>query len=211
MSDFIRKIPFTLGTLALLAVVGFVVDPGFGALSDTWVYRLGYAPADLFHLRWHRLFTSLFLITDLRSYAQAFLTIGIVVGALEWRTTTREAATVFWGTHLAAIVAETVFFAAPLYYWGTSFGERLFATRDVGASAAYMGCTAAVCVLLPNPWRRVCTALMVGFIIYTYLLPTPVDSHTPLRWMANLAHTVAFALGYFWASRRTRTSTVPAG
>ena len=203
----INKIPFTLGTLALLAVVGIVVDPGFRVLSDAWVHRLGFAPTDFFHLRWHRLFTSLFLITDRRSYAQAFLTIGIVVGALEWHTTTREAALVFWGTHLAAILAETLFFAAPLTYWGTSFGERLFDTRDVGVSAAYMGCTGAACALLPNPWRRICTALMVGFITYTYLLPTHVSYHTPLRWMANVAHTVAFLLGYFWASRRASRST----
>jgi hypothetical protein len=197
----VYRLPFTLGTLALLAVVGMAVDPGFGTLSDTWVQRLGFAPTDLFHLRWHRAFTSLFLIVDVRSYAQAFLTIGIVVGALEWHTSTRKAAYVFWGTHLAAIVIETLFFAAPLYYWGSSFGERLFLTRDVGASAAYMGCTGAVCALLPNPWRRISTGLMIGFIAYTYVFPTPVSSHTPLRWMGNIAHTIAFTLGYVWAVR----------
>jgi hypothetical protein len=197
----IYRIPFTLGTLALLTVVGIVVDPGFGALSDTWIQRLGFAPADLFHLRWHRAFTSLFLIVDLRSYAQAFLTIGIVGGALEWRTSTRKAAYVFWGTHLVAILIETLFFAAPLYYSGSSFGERIFFTRDVGASAAYMGCTGAVCALLPNPWRRFSTAFMIGFIVYFYVFPTPVSSLTPLRWMANIAHTIAFSLGYVWALR----------
>ena len=201
---YIRKIPFTLGTLVLVFLVGIVVDPGFGALSDSWIHRLGFAPTDLFHLRWYRLFTSLFLITDMRSYVQAFLTIGIVVGALEWHTTTREAAFVFWGTHLTAILAETLFFAAPLYYWRTSFGEQIFATRDIGASAAYMGCTGAACALLPHPWRRLCTGLMVGFIIYTYLLPTPVGYDTPLRWMANVAHTVAFSLGYIWAASSHR-------
>jgi hypothetical protein len=196
LKDYVYRIPFTLGTLALLAAVGMVVDPRFGELSDTWIQRLGYAPADFFHLGWHRMFTSLFLIMDLRSYAQAFLTIGIVVGALEWHKTTRKAAYVFWGTHLTAIVVEALFFAAPFYYWGGSFGERLFETRDVGASAAYMGCTGAACALLPNPWRRIGVALVGGFIIYTFLLPTPVSSHTPLRWMANMAHTIAFLLGY---------------
>jgi hypothetical protein len=198
----IRHLPFTLSILIALVVVELATNPGFGAMSATWINHLGYAPRDFFALRWHRLFVSLLVTDNRRSFAQAVLTVAFVGGALEWTTGTRKAAMIFWGTHLAGVLAETLFFAAPLYYLGSSFGEKVFTLRDVGASAAYFGCTGAVCALLPNPWRRICTALVFGFILANFVLPTPVGYDTPIRWMANLAHTVSFPTGFFACWRR---------
>jgi len=190
-----RRIPFTLAMLVAILLAALATNPSFGRISEVWIQRLGYAPRDLFHLRLDRLVTSVLLITNARSYAQAFLTIGLVGGACEWVTGTRLIAAVFWGTTLIATIAESVLVAAPLYALGSSFGESLYVTRDIGASASYFGCTGLACALLPKPWRWVAAGLVLAFLLSTFVLPTPVSTHTPVRWMDGIAHLIAFPLG----------------
>jgi hypothetical protein len=192
----VRRIPFTLAMLVAILLAALATNPSFGRISEVWIQRLGYAPRDLFHLRLDRLVISVLLITDARSYAQAFLTIGLVGGACEWITGTRLLAAVFWGTTLISTIAESVLIAAPLYVLGSSFGEKLYVTRDVGASASYFGCTGLACALLPKPWRWIAAGLVLAFLLSTFVLPTPVSTQTPVRWMDGIAHLIAFPLGY---------------
>jgi hypothetical protein len=194
------RIPFTLAMLIAILLAALATNPSFGTISEVWIQRLGYAPRDLFHLRLDRLVISVLLITNARSYAQAFLTIGLVGGACEWLVGTRLLAAVFWGTTLIATIAESVLIAAPLDALGSSFGEKLYVTRDIGASASYFGCTGLACALLPKPWRWIAAGLVLAFLLSTFVLPTPVSANTPVRWMDGIAHLVAFPLGY--GSRR---------
>ncbi|HVO71937.1 MAG TPA: rhomboid family intramembrane serine protease [Aggregatilineaceae bacterium] len=196
----LRRIPFTLATLIVIFLVALVTNPSFGTISDVWIQRLGYAPRDLFHLRLYRLVTSVLLIANARSYAQALLTIGLVGGACEWVTGTRLLAAVFWGATLIATIAESVLIAAPLYALGSSFGEKLYVTRDIGPSASYFGCTGLACALLSKPWRWIAAGLVMAFLLSTFVLPTPVNANTPVRFMAGIAHLIGFAVGY--VSRR---------
>jgi hypothetical protein len=192
----VRRTPFTLGMLVAILLAALATNPSFGRISEVWIQRLGYAPRDLFHLRLDRLVISVLLITDARSYAQAFLTIGLVGGACEWITGTRLLAAVFWGTTLISTIAESVLIAAPLHALGSSFGEKLYVTRDIGASASYFGCTGLACALLPKPWRWIAAGLVLAFLLSTFVLPTPVSTQTPVRWMDGIAHLIAFPLGY---------------
>jgi hypothetical protein len=129
-----------------------------------------------------------------------------VGGACEWITGTRLLAAVFWGTTLISTIAESALIAAPLHALGSSFGEKLYVTRDIGASASYFGCTGLACALLPKPWRWIAAGLVLAFLLSTFVLPTPVSTQTPVRWMDGIAHLIAFPLGY--VSRRWGRRTV---
>jgi hypothetical protein len=193
----LSRLQFTLTLETVILIVALLTNPSFGKTSAGWIERLGYAPHDLFHGGWYRLITSTLVITNTRSYIQAFLTIGLAGGITEWVMGSRLTAFVFWGADLAATIGESLIFALPLFLSGSAFGREVFTMRNIGASAGYFGLTALACTLLPRPWRWVAASLVLGFLLSIFVVPTLVDTHTPDRWLDGIAHIIAFVVGYF--------------
>jgi hypothetical protein len=191
------RVQFTLAMVVIVVIVTLLTNPSFSRIDPKWATHWGYAPRDLFDFEWHRLITSTFLVTNGRSFAQAVLTIGLVGGIAEWVLGSRFTAAIFWGAHLLSIVAESLLFALPLYVLGSSFGKDVFTVRGIGASAGYFGLTALICALLPHPWRWLAASLTFGFLLSNFVLPRPVSTHTPERWMDGIVHVIAFGVGYY--------------
>lgn len=205
------RVRFTLSILVVILIVTLLTNPSFGEISPKMIDRWGFAPRDLFDFGWHRLITSTFLVTNVRSFAQAILTIGLVGGLAEWVAGSRLTAAAFWATNLVSILLESLFFALPLYLIGSTFGKAVYMERGIGVSAAYFGLTAMVSALLPRPWRWLAASLTLGFILSNIVLPHPVSTHTPTRWMDVVAHVIAFVVGYYaprWGHLRTRRASI---
>jgi hypothetical protein len=68
--------------------------------------------------------------------------------------------------------------------------------RDVGPSAGFFGCLGLVSERLPGKWRWISGGLIWSALIATaFLAPQPGESAVVKLW-ADLAHIIAFTLGW---------------
>ncbi len=198
----VRRVPFTLVTLALVILVTLSVNPRLGNLTPAWMNRLGFAPHDLFDLQWGRLFSSTPVIERVRPFIHGMIMIGLIGGAAEWLAGTRRAITAFWGGNLAALVLSSVLIVWPLYRLGVPFGEDLYRARDVGPSAAYYGGLGLLAAWLPKPWRWIVFGASLGFMGLAIVLATRTQD-VAVNVLAALAHVIALPVGFasYWVVR----------
>jgi hypothetical protein len=78
----------------------------------------------------------------------------------------------------------------------------------VGASAGYLGCLGVAFARLPGRWRWVAGPVWLGLLAVLFL-PGGVGHARTLAMSANLAHAIAFPLGWVSSavSRRWRKAT----
>ena len=132
--------------------------------------------------------------------------ITLAVGAAEWLTDTRRTVLTFWGVHLVTLVGESLLIALPVHQrWGVQ-GAAVMSDRDVGPSAGYFGCLGLASRRLPRPWSWLSgTAVLVALIIALFQAPR-VGQGTAVKLAADLAHLIAFPLGWLtgrWHPRQT--------
>jgi cobalamin biosynthesis protein CobD/CbiB len=71
--------------------------------------------------------------------------------------------------------------------------------RDVGPSAGYFACLGLVSARLKRPWNWISgSILLLAFAIAIFMPPTTGES-AKLKFSADLAHLLAFPLGWFSA------------
>ncbi len=196
----IRRIPFTLLMLGLLLLAAWWTHSYIEELALSWINRLGFAPRDFWLLRWERLILSALVTSGGSVFWVALGMVAITSGVAEWTTSTWRAALTFWGVHLATLLIESLIFILPLHQLGFAQARALFFSRDVGPSAGFMGSLGLVSSGLPRPWRWVAFSVILLFLLVSLFLPPRVGETQTVKLSADLAHLIAFPLGWISSS-----------
>jgi hypothetical protein len=206
-----RRLPFTLFMLAVLLLVGWLTDTHAGAdLSAHWLNRLGYAPRDLWRLNWGRFLSSPLVTSGGWVFWLALVMVALTSGAAEWLTSTRRAALTFWGVHIATLLIESLGLSLLLKRFGLAQAAALFIARDVGPSAGYFGSLGLALTCLPKPWRWLAGGAVLLFLVVSLFLPPRPGETEAVKLAADIAHLIAFPLGWLTASLGKRARQVDA-
>lgn len=191
----IRRLPFTLITLALLVVLGAVTNTCFQPISVSLLARIGFSPVDVRTWRWDRLFTSALVTSGAHGFWLALVGVGICAGAAEWLAGSWRAALGFWGVHIVTLLASTGV-ALLLLHLGVPGGAELTVEADVGPSAGTFGCLGLAVARLPRPWNTRIGSATVGVLFIVLLLPLAGLQVNIASISSNIAHLIAFPLGW---------------
>ncbi len=192
----VRYIPFTLCMVVILLVVAGWTNSYFQELTRTWMSRLGFAPRDLWFLRWWRLILSALVTSGGITFWLALVMVAVTSGAAEVLTGTWRAVLAFWGVHLVTLVLEALIFTLPLHQLGFTQARGVFFSRDVGPSAGYMGSLGYIATFLPKPWRWIGFGVIMAYLVAAFFLPGRAGVSTAIGLSDNLAHLLAFPLGW---------------
>jgi hypothetical protein len=206
---FARRLPFTLSTLALLVVLAVVTNTYARLISDPQLARLGFAPVDVWTWRWGRLFTSLLVTSGAHGFWLAIVGVGLCAGAAERLAGSWRAALAFLGAHIVTLVVGALVVLA-LLQLGSAAGAAIAFEPDVGPSAGTFGCLGLGVARLPGRWRTVGGGVAVGVLFVILLLPLAGLKESPASISSNLAHLIAFPLGYLasgWGAQERESST----
>lgn len=148
-----RRLPATLGVVALLIVVG-VIGGGLWSpvTAQPWWEQVAYGLPALQGGRWWTVVTGTFFVISPILYAP---TLAAFAGMafLEWKRGSRLALAFFGGGQLLAVLGAALgLLAASGLPW--PWAVRLAGDLDVGPSGGAMACIAACAGLLPSPWRQ---------------------------------------------------------
>jgi hypothetical protein len=193
------RLPFTLLMLSWLALAALLTNTYFEAITHHWLNRMGFAPRDLWYWRLERLFTSALVTSGGRVFWEAVLFIALVVGFAEWQTGWRRTAATFWGVHLVTLVLTSLLISLAIHQLRRIGLEASEVARDVGPSAGYFACLGLLSARLRHPWRLATGILLLLSFSVALLLPPGTGENPPIKFAADLAHLVAFPLGWFSA------------
>ena len=180
----VRRIPFTLFTLALLVAAAVGTDSAFSRLTRAWVRRVGFAPRDLGRNEWGRLFSSALVTHGRWTFMSALLAVVVLVGSAELRTSTRRTALTFWSVHLLTLLALML----PIF-------EKPMA-RDVGPSAGYYASLGQILTTLPAPQRWIAFTGTLGWLVFALFQPPTNGLSVETKFSADAGHLIAFPLGF---------------
>jgi hypothetical protein len=204
----VRRIPFTLCMLSILLVVAGWTNSYFQELTRAWLSRLGFAPRDLWLLRWWRLVLSALVTSGGITFWSGLVMVALTSSVAEWMTGTWRALLAFWGVHLATLVLEALIFTLPLHQLGFTQAHGLFFSRDVGPSAGYMGSLGYITIFLPRSWRWAGFGAAMIFLIGSFFLPGRAGVSPAIELSDNMAHIIAFPLGLLTASLVARKNDI---
>jgi hypothetical protein len=195
----IRRLPFTLISLAVLGLAAVVTNSHVGDLSREWFNHLAFAPRDLSSIQWPRLITSALVTRGGGAFWQMMGMVALTTGGAEWLAGTRRSVLTFWGVHLTTVLVESLVIALPLHTLGFSLGTTLYLARDVGPSAGSLGCLGLACARLPRSLQWTGGGLVLAGLATVFVLAVVTTQDASVV-SADLAHLLAFALG--WLSSR---------
>jgi hypothetical protein len=191
----VRRLPFTLITVALLILVAVLTNSHVGDLPREWFNRLAFAPRDLLLIEWPRLIASALVTSGGVAFWAGLGFVAMTTGAAEWMTGTRRAALTFWGVHLVTLLVESLLIALPLHTLGFELGTALYLARDVGPSAGAFGCLGLACARLPRPWQWVGGGLVLAALVTVFVFAV-ITGQRAVAVSADLAHLLAFPFGW---------------
>jgi hypothetical protein len=199
------RYPTTATLLAVLVVAAIVTETASGRLTSEWLERVGFAPRDLWELELGRLFTSALVTHGPRVLVGALLMTGISVGIAERRAGALWAMGVFWGIHLATVVGMAVVLTPLHATLQSRVTEGLVVVRDVGPSAGYFGALGFGLSASSSKMARLAAVLVLLWLVLNLLGLVHLGDALPQKASADLAHMVAFPLGWLvgrrWLSR----------
>jgi hypothetical protein len=199
LGQVVSRLPFTLIMVTLLLLVAWWTNSYVQELTREWVNRLGFAPRDFWLLRWWRLFLSALVTSGGVTFWFALGMVVFTSGVAEWKTGTLRTALTFWGVHLLTLVLEGLTFSLPLRQLGFAQERALFFSRNVGPSAGYMGCLGLITTFLPKPWRFVTFGVILAYLLIALLLPARAGVTPVIKLSDDLAHLIAYPLGWLSA------------
>jgi hypothetical protein len=206
-----RRLPFTMLLLLALMVTGVLTGNTTAKLSPLWYHHLGFSPRDLWNLEWHRLVTSTLATEGGPTFWRPLVFAALVVGAAEWFFGTRRAFTAFWVIDLVVLAVEAVLIGLSAHLLNHPMALAMASARDVGPSAGLFGVLGLLSGTLPKPWRWISgAAVFLALLLALFASPGP-GAATALEATAELAHVIAFPLGWvlaaFWRFRYDKAST----
>jgi hypothetical protein len=199
ISNFLRHIPFTLLTLAGLVIAALVTNTYFQEITRHWLNRTGFASNDLWYWRLERLFTSVFVTFGGKVFWVALFLVAFVVGLAEWMTGWKRTAVTFWGVHLMALLLLSLIISLAAHQLRNFGLEASELARDVGPSAGYFACLGLVSARLKCPWHWISGGILFVLLVIVLFVPAFNGESAQLKFSADLAHLLAFPLGWFSA------------
>lgn len=198
--NFLRRIPFTLLMSGGLVIAALMSNTYFEQISRRWLNRTGFAPNDLWYWRLERLFTSALVTSGGRVFWQALFFVAFAVGAAEWLAGSKRTAATFWGVHLLTLILLSLIVSLTLDQLRNFGLEASEVARDVGPSAGYFACLGLVSARLKRPWNWVSGGILLAVFLVAFLLPAGVGENAQVKFSADLAHLMAFPLGWLSSS-----------
>jgi hypothetical protein len=132
-----------------------------------------------------------------------WFTLGMVAftsGVAEWKTGTLRSGLTFWGVHFITLVLEGLIFSIPMRQLSFTQERALFFSRNVGPSAGYMGCLGLITTFLPRLWRWVAFGVIMAYLSIALFLPSRTGVSPAIELSDDLAHLIAYPLGWFSAT-----------
>lgn len=197
--NFLRRIPFTLVMLTGLVIGALVTNTYFESITHRWLNRTGFSARDLWYLRVERMFTSALVTVGGRVFWEAVLLVALFVGVAEWRSGWKRAAATFWGVHLLSLALLSLIVSLSVHQLRAFGLEASVVARDVGPSAGYFACLGLISAQLKHPWNWVSGGVLFAFFVIALFMPAATGESAQLKFSADLAHMLAFPLGWFSA------------
>lgn len=182
--------------LAGLSSGALVTNTYFEQITHHWLDRTGFSPNDLWYWRLERLFTSALVTVGGRVFWEALFFVAFVVGLAEWQNGWRRTATTFWGVHLLTLILLSLILSTAAHQLRDMGFEATEAARDVGPSAGYFACLGLVSTRLKRPWNLASGAALFTMFVIALFLPPADGESAKLKLSADLAHLLAFPLGW---------------
>ncbi len=202
--------PFTAATCGLICLAGLLTLTATGQdITQRAMHQFGWAPRDLIALDVGRAVFSALVTNGGVVFWTALALTALFVGAAEHFAGALAAAVTFWGSHLATLALMLVV-SLPLHLSGDSLGTLVYASRDVGPSAGYVGCLAMALVCSGWRWRWWAVGAIAAGLASALVLSLTAVPADSLDVSANLAHVIAFPVGItfglFFTRRARRLS-----
>lgn len=125
--------------------------------------------------------------------------VAVVVGVAEWMTGWKRTVATFWGVHLLALVFLALIIS-PTEHQLRNLGFKAdFLGHGVGPSAGYFACLGLVSTQMKYPWNLVSGVAFIAMFVIALLLPAAAGENAQLKFTADLAHILAFPLGWLSA------------
>jgi hypothetical protein len=192
----ICRLPFTLFMLLGLGIAGLVTNTYFEQITHHWLNHTGFSSSDLWTWQVGRLFTSALVTIGGKVFWEALLMVAVFVGEAEWMTGTRRTAFTFWGVHLLALVLLSLIITISQHQLREFGLEAIEVARDVGPSAGYFACLGLICSGLKRPWHWISAGLFFVMFAIVLFIPAFPGESAELKFSADLAHLLAFPLGW---------------
>ena len=192
----LRRVPFTLLILTGMTLVAVSTNTTVEVISHHWINRLGFSPNDLWYWRVERIVTSALVTVGGNVFWEAILMVAVVVSTAEWLTGWKRTAATFWGVHLLALVLLSLIVSLTEHQLRSIGLEADLLARDVGPSAGYFACLGLVSAQMKRPWNLISGAALFAMFVITLFLPAAAGESAKLKFSADLAHMLAFPLGW---------------
>ena len=193
---FLGRLSFTLMMLATLLMVALMTNTHFQPITRQLLNRTGFAPSDLWFGRLERIFTSALVTAGGKVFWEALFMVAFAVGWAEWRTGWKRTAATFWGVHLLALVLLSLIVSLALHQLRFIGLEASEVARDVGPSAGYFGVLGLAIARLRRPWHLLAGGALFASLVVVLFLPPSLGENARLKFSADLAHLLAFPLGW---------------
>ena len=188
----LRRVPFTVVTVAVTLLVGIVA-------RTVWepVWRAGWFPYVAYGLPallegrvWTLLTGPLFYLTP-GQYVSGLVLFAVVVGACEMRLGSRAAATAAVLGEIGGVLAASGLVGL-LALTGWPWAERLAAVRDVGFTTGALTVLAVATAALRSPWRLRVRAALAFYVTVAFLFEGT---------FSDVAHALAVGVGFLVGQR----------
>jgi hypothetical protein len=193
---FLRRLSFTLITLFGIGVAALVTNTYFQEITKHWLNRTGFAPNDLWYWRIERMFTSVLVTSGAVVFWEALFFVAFAVGLAEWMTGWKRTAATFWGVHLLSLILLSLIVSLTAHQLRNIGLEATEMARDVGPSAGYFACLGLVSARLKRPWQWISGSVLLLIFTTTLFMPPQIGENAQIKFSADLAHLLAFPLGW---------------
>ncbi len=192
----LRKWPFTSWLVGALSLAALLTHTHRRPLSNAWMRKVGFSPADLGQRQWGRIFTSALTTHGAEVFWQALSLSALFTGLAEWSAGTLPAIVTFWGVHIATLLSESLLILWPLRLWRRTYSEALAVGRDVGPSAGYFSMLGLAVQRLPGGGRAAVAGSILAILSGAFFAPRRASEAWETKLTADIAHLLAFPLGW---------------
>ncbi|MEV0541324.1 bifunctional lysylphosphatidylglycerol flippase/synthetase MprF [Nocardia salmonicida] len=181
----IRRVPFTLGFLVAVMILGLATGGLWRRLDQrSWYPDIAYGWLALTEGKWWTPLSGWFFgLTPVQYLCMAIFS-AAAIGWAEWRLGTVRTALVCLSGQLIGVLGASVTVGL-LAHTHLGWADRLSEVRDVGFTTAAISAVAAVSATLRSPWRLRVRALLMAHVAITFLFEST---------FADLMHLIAVAV-----------------
>lgn len=181
----LRRVPFTIGFLVVVIIVG-IAGGGLWRRLDarSWFADIAYGWPALQEGKWWTPLSGWFFGLTPAQYVTMAILFAAAVGWAEWRLGTVRTVLVCLSGQLIGILVASVTVGL-LAHTHLGWADRLAEVRDVGFTTAAIAALAAVSATLRSPWRLRVRAALVAYVAITFLFEST---------FADLMHLIAAAV-----------------